>query len=254
MTMPYCDQCQIIHGEEHRFCQRCGQLLKSSRSAAGRGCARCGAPTFPGQKFCTECGLPLRVARVAQQEEFEQERPPLFYPRRSESMPRRRPRRPGRILSLLGVFVLLGMVWYIWSHLPARTPITRTPAPVAAPQEDLKRDVEQISEKIRAAHLNKDINKWLSCYSSTYPNLGRLENRMLELWRNYDIKEVNYRISNVQRLSDTQIAADIVWNIQVYDQRTHDYTLVRTAYKTILEKGPGGWKIKDSKEEGGGTT
>ena len=77
---------------------------------------------------------------------------------------------------------------------------------------------------------------------------------MLELWKNYDIKEVNYRISNVQRLSDTQVAADIVWNIQVYDQRTHDYTLVRTAYKTILEKGPSGWKIRDSKEEGGGTT
>jgi hypothetical protein len=253
--MPYCDQCQIIHGEEHRFCQRCGQLLKSSRNASGRGCARCGAPTFPGQKFCTECGLPLRMARVSQQEEeYEPERPPLFYPRRTEPMPRRRSRRPGRILSLLGIFALVGAVWYVWSHLPARAPSPRTPTTVAAPQDDLKREVEQISEKIRAAHLNKDINKWLGCYSSSYPNLGHLENRMLELWKNYDIKEVNYRISNVHRLSDTQIAADIVWNIQVYDQRTHDYTLVRTAYKTILEKGPSGWKIRDSKEEGGGAT
>lgn len=255
INMPYCDQCQIIHGEEHRFCQRCGQLLKSSRNAAGRGCARCGSPTFPGQKFCTECGLPLRVARVSQQEEeYEAERPPLFYPRRTEAMPRRRARRPSRILSLLGVFVLVVVVWFVWSHLPARPPVTRSPATVSAPQDDMKREVEQISEKIRAAHLNKDINKWLGCYSSSYPNLGHLENRMLEMWKNYDIKEVNYRISNVQRLSDTQVAADIVWNIQVYDQRTHDYTLVRTAYKTILEKGPSGWKIKDSKEEGGGAT
>jgi len=252
--MPYCDQCQIIHGEEHRFCQRCGQLLKSSRSAASRGCARCSAPTFLGQKFCTECGLPLRTARVSQPEEYEPERPPLFYPRRTEPLPRRRARRSGRILSLLGIFLVLAGVWYVWSHLPARVPIARTPAPVTAPQDDLKREVEQIAEKIRAAHLNKDINKWLSCYSSAYPNLGHLENRMLELWKNYDIKEVNYRISNIQRLSDTQMAADIVWNIQVYDQRTRDYTLVRTAYKAILEKGPGGWKIKDSKEEGGGNT
>ena len=252
--MPYCDQCQIIHGEEHRFCQRCGQLLKSSRSAAGRGCARCGGPIFPGQKFCTECGLPLRIARVSQPEDYEPEPPPVFYPRRTEPLPRRRPRRSGRVLSLLGIFLLLAGVWYVWSHLPARVPIARTPAPVAAPQDDLKREVEQIAEKIRAAHLNKDINKWLNCYSSTYPNLGHLENRILELWKNYDIKEVNYRISNIQRLSDTQMAADIVWNIQVYDQRTRDYTLVRTAYKTILEKGSGGWKIRDSKEEGGGTT
>jgi hypothetical protein len=118
-------------------------------------------------------------------------------------------------------------------------------------EQDLKREVEQIAEKIRAAHLNKDINKWLNCYSSAYPNLGHLENRMLELWKNYDIKEVNYRISNIQRLSDTQMAADIVWNIQVFDQRTRDYTLVRTAFKTILEKAQDSWKIRDSKEEGG---
>ena len=251
--MPYCDQCQLIHGEEHRFCQRCGQLLKSSRNAAGRGCARCGTLTFPGQKYCTECGLPLRVARVSQQEEDrEPERPPLFYPRRSEKMPRRRERRPGRIVSLLVIiFLVLGGL-YLWRQLPSRPPSSKAPVTTAAPQEDLKREVEKVTEKIRAAHLNKNIDKWLSCYSSTYPNLGQLENRMLELWKNYDIKDVSYRISNIQRLSDTQASADIVWNIQVYDHRTHDYTLVRQSYKAILEKGADSWKIRDSKEEGGG--
>ncbi len=247
--MPYCDQCQLIHGEEHRFCQRCGQLLKSSRAAAGRGCARCGTLTFPGQKFCTECGLPLRTARLSREEDVEPERPPLFYPRRSEPMPRRRSRRPGRFISLIGVLILVVAGFYLWRQLPVRAPITRTPAPVSVPQDDLKREVEKIAEKIRAAHLNKDINKWLSCYSSSYPNLGQLENRMLELWKNYDIKDVSYRISNVQRLSDTQASADIVWNIQVYDHRTHDYTLVRQGYKAILEKGSDSWKIRDSKEE-----
>ncbi len=251
--MPYCDQCQLIHGEEHRFCQRCGQLLKSSRSSGGRGCARCGTLTFPGQKYCTECGLPLRTARVTRDEEAEAERPPLFYPRRSEPIPRRsRSRRPGRILSFLGILILVLGGLYIWRQLPARAPITRTPATTSAPQDDLKREVEKVAEKIRAAHLNKDINKWLSCYSSAYPNLGQRENQMLELWKNFDIKDVSYRISNVQRLSDTQATADIVWNIQVYDHRTHDYTLVRQGYKAILEKSQDTWKIRDSKEEGGG--
>jgi Double zinc ribbon len=250
--MPYCDQCQLIHGEEHRFCQRCGQLLKSSRGAAGRGCARCGTPTFPGQKFCTECGLPLRTAHLNREEEPETERPPLFYPRRSEPMPRRRSRRPGRLSSLIGILILLVGVWYVWRHLPTQVPSTQVPVTATAPQEDLKQQVEQVAEKIRSAHLNKDINKWLSCYSSSYPNLGQLENRMLELWKNYDIKDVSYRISNVKRLSDTQISADLVWNIQVYDLRTHDYTLVRQGYTAILEKDQNSWKIRDSKEQGGG--
>jgi hypothetical protein len=249
--MPYCNQCQLVHGEEHRFCQRCGQLLKGSDNAAARSCARCGNLTFPGQKFCTECGLPLRMARVNPEGEEAPGRPPLFYPRRPETMARRRQRRPGRFLSLIAlVLIILGGI-YLWRHLPTQVPIAQVPT-TSSPQDDLRREVEKIAEKIRAAHLNKDINKWLSCYNSSYPHLGQLENRQLELWKNYDIKEVNYRISNVQRLSDKQANADIVWNIQLYDHRSHDYTLVRQGYKIILENGPGGWKIRDSKEIAGG--
>jgi hypothetical protein len=114
--------------------------------------------------------------------------------------------------------------------------------------------VEKMAEKIRSAHLNKDINKWLNCYNSSYPNLGRLENQMLELWKNYDIKDVTYRITNVQRQGDRQATAEIVWNIQLWDHRTKDYTLVRSGYKIVLEKSGNDWKIRESKEEGGGTS
>jgi hypothetical protein len=166
-------------------------------------------------------------------------------------MARRRQRRPGRFLSLIVLALLVVGGIFLWRLIPSRGP--SAPVPTATtPQDDLRREVEKISEKIRAAHLNKDINKWLSCYDSSYPQLGQLENRQLELWKNYDIKEVNYRISNVQRVSDKEATADIVWNIQLYDHRTHDYTLVRQKYQTVIEKGPGGWKIRDSKELAGG--
>jgi hypothetical protein len=166
-------------------------------------------------------------------------------------MARRRQRRPGRFLSLIALALLILGGIFLWRHFPARVATTEIPA-TSSPQDDLRREVEKISEKIRSAHLNKDINKWLGCYHSSYPNLGRVENQMLELWKSYDIKEVSYRISNVQRVSDKEATADIVWNIQLYDHRTHDYTLVRQKYQTVLEKGPGGWKIRDSKEAAGG--
>jgi hypothetical protein len=166
-------------------------------------------------------------------------------------MARRRQRRPGRYLSLIVLALIIIGGIYLWRYLPFRVPTSPVPT-ASTPQEDMRRQVEKIAEKIRSAHLNKDINKWLSCYDSSYPNLGRVENQMLELWKNYDIKEVSYRISNVQRVSDKQATADIVWNIQLYDHRTHDYTLVRQKYQTILEKGPGGWKIRESKEVAGG--
>lgn len=40
-------------------------------------------------------------------------------------------------------------------------------------------------------------------------------------------------------MSDKEATADIVWNIQLYDHRTHDYTLVRQKYQTVIENGPG---------------
>ncbi len=251
--MPYCQQCQLVHGEEHRFCQRCGQLLKGS-SAGARPCARCEGLTFPGQKFCTDCGLPLRVAPSRRDEEEMAPRggrPPLFYPRNNESRSRRQGRRPGRALATLAVVLIVGFGVYYAGHklLGSRPTVEKMPV-AAAPQDDMRKDVELVAEKIRSAHLNKDINKWLSCYDPAYPNLGRLESQMLELWKNYDVKEVSYRITNAQRQGPKQGVADIVWNIQIYDQRSKDYTLVRQGYKVTLVKEDGGWKIRDSKEEG----
>jgi cell division protein YceG involved in septum cleavage len=166
-------------------------------------------------------------------------------------MARRRQRRPGRFVSLIVlVLIILGGI-YLWRYFPARMP-TSAVSPTASTQVDLGPQVQRIAEKIRAAHLNKDINKWLSCYSSSYPNLGQLENRQLELWKNFDIKEVSYHISNVQQINAKEAKADIVWNIQLYDQRSHDYTLVRQKYQIALIKGPEGWKISNSKEVAGG--
>ncbi len=247
--MTYCSQCQIVHGEEHRFCQRCGQLLKPAPASATRACPRCGAPTFPGQKFCTDCGLPLRLTTASREEFAPQARTPLFYPRAPEIRASRR-RRPGFALGVVGLVLLIVVGYYVWGKLGSH-PATPPPAVVSTPQEDLRREVEKLAEKIRAAHLNKDINKWLSCYSPTYPNLGRVEGQILELWKNYDVREVSYRIANVQQAGERQGSASIVWSIQVFDHRTHDYTLLRPAYKISLEKANGGWKIRDSKEETG---
>jgi hypothetical protein len=240
-----------VHGEEHRFCQVCGQLLKRSHPGV-RPCARCGTHTLPGQKFCTDCGLPLRVMPAGREEE-PMPRSPLFYPRGPEPRPSRRRRRPIMAIIVILALVAAGLVLYILGNIAINhittafsgktqeLPVTKTP--------DLRPEVEKLAEKIRSAHLNKDINKFLSCYSSTYPNLGQLENSVLELWKKYDVKEVNYRISNIQRLGDRQASATLVWSLQLYDPRSNDYQLLPLTYRVLLEKNNGEWKIKESKPE-----
>jgi|UniRef100_A0A7C5ET39 predicted nucleic acid-binding Zn ribbon protein len=251
--MTYCSHCDLVHGEEHRFCQVCGQLLK--RSSAGlRACARCGAPTLSGQKFCTDCGLPLRVL-PAERQEPSPARTPVFYPRGSEVRASSRRRRRPLFALLILVLVVLGGWLLIWTGRKTMTFIAQafTSKPQetsqAPTQDNLKPEVEKLAEKIRAAHLNKDINKWLSCYSPSYPHLGQLESAILELWKDHDIKEVSYRISGVQRLGPRQATAVVVWSFQLYDHRQHDYQLMRQSYRVTLEKTNGDWKIRESKEE-----
>jgi len=182
-------------------------------------------------------------------------RSPLFYPRGPETRsPKRRQRRP--LMAILGIILLLvvGVTLY-WAGKKAVTSLASSwsgktqELPVTTAKDNLKPEVERLAERIRSAHLNKDINKWLSCYASGYPKLGQLENSILELWKNHDVKEVSYRISNVHPLADNQASAVIVWSFQVYDQRSHDYQLLRQSYKVTLEKTSGDWKIKESKEE-----
>jgi hypothetical protein len=158
-------------------------------------------------------------------------------------------------MAILGIVLLLIAVYGL--YLTGKWATTKVASsffgktqelPVATPTDNLKPEVERLAERIRSAHLNKDINKWLSCYASNYPKLGQLENSILELWKNHDVKEVSYRISNVQRLGDDQASAVVVWSFQVYDQRSHDYQLLRQAYQITMEKRNGEWKITGSKE------
>ena len=248
--MTYCSQCDLVHGEEHRFCQVCGQLLKRSH-AGGRACARCGAPILSGQKFCTDCGLPLRVV-PAGREGAAAARAPVFYPRGAEARASKR-RHPFMGLVVLTLLLVSGLVLYwtgkrIYYFAKSWTGETEAPS-VIQPRDALKPEVERLAEKIRSAHLNKDIHKWLGCYTTNYPNLGQLENSILELWKNHDIKEVSYRIADVRRLGDRQASALLVWSLQIYDHRHQDYQLLRQSYRVTLVRDNGDWKIRDSKEE-----
>ncbi len=248
--MTYCSQCDLVHGEEHRFCQVCGQLLKRS-NAGTRACARCGAPILSGQKFCTDCGLPLRVV-PAGREGATAPRAPVFYPRGSESRATRK-RRPFMGLVVLALLLVCGVVLYwtgkkVYNFVQTWTGESQTPS-IAQPRDGLKPEVERLAEKIRSAHLNKDIHKWLGCYTSNYPKLGQLENSILELWKNHDIKEVSYRITDVRRLGDRKASAVLIWSLQIYDHQNHDYQLLRQNYRVTLVKTNGDWKIRESKAE-----
>ncbi len=125
--------------------------------------------------------------------------------------------------------------------------------PIAAPSTEkadtLQRDVERLAERIRAAHMKKDMNLFISCYASAYPNLGELERQTYENWKSFDFKNVSYNISNLRRVGPNQAAAELVWNFQLLNNQTKASEMHRAVFNVMLEESGGAWKIRESKED-----
>lgn len=257
--MTVCPQCHTVHGDEHSFCQRCGNPLVGEEKTPGRACPNCSGPVFPGQNFCTECGQRLKTDTGARPSARPPVREDLFYAsesRRSQARPE--PRRRGVskwAIGLTGVILLLA-VYVFWPKAPERHPLVMPPGspPVVAPPAEradtLQREVERLAEKIRAAHMKKDMNLFISCYAPAYPNLGELERQTYENWKNFDFKNVSYNISNLRRIGPNQAAAELVWNFQLFNNQTKASEMHRAVFNVTLEETSGTWKIRESKEIG----
>ena len=256
--MTVCPQCHTVHGDEHSFCQRCGNPLIGEEKAPVQYCPNCSGPVFPGQNFCTECGQ--RVKNISDRPSARPvAREDLFY-KSDSKLSRQRPaptrsKLPKWIIGLCG-FLILALVYVFWPKAPDRKPLVSSPglppatAPVSDKTDTLQRDVERLAERIRAAHMKKDMSLFISCYASDYPNLGELERQTYENWKNFDFKNVSYNISNLRRTGPNQASGELVWNLQLVNNQTKASEMLRSVVNVTLEDNNGTWKIKESKEAG----
>lgn len=253
--MTVCPQCHTVHGREHNFCQRCGNpLVAEDKMPHGR-CANCGADIFPGQLFCTACGQRLRDIGATRRPVRPAPKPEIFYgPPPAKARP---VRTRGGIwwkwgLGLVLLAFGLGLYWW-WPKSEPRRPVPVLPSSPATPAprpELLQREVERLAEKIRTAHLNKDMNLFLGCYAPSYPNLGELERQTFETWKNYDFRSINYHLGPIRQFGPRHATAEIIWNFQLYNQQSKTYELHRSVVSVSLEEIDGTWKIRESKDVG----
>jgi len=254
--MTICPQCQTVHGDEHSFCQRCGNPLVGEERVPARPCPNCGGPIYLGQNFCTECGQRIKTASGERPSPRAVAQDDLFYRAPSQRRPRPVSRRTGVnkwLVGLVSLVIIVG-VYFFWPKTPERKSAVPLPGlpPIATPEPEradtLARDVERLAERIRAAHLKKDMNMFISCYAASYPNLGELERQTYENWKNYDFKNVSYNIANLRRIGPHQAVAEFIWNFQLINTQTKAAEMYRSVINVTLEETDGVWKIRESKD------
>jgi ketosteroid isomerase-like protein len=154
------------------------------------------------------------------------------------------------------------------SVLLAPSMATNAAAPASMPKESDKRETEQktnissspsnamvadtleiekikgMLENIRQANLRKNIDLFLSCYSTDFKDREVKKKATLDNWKKFDYLDLSYDLRNPSISGDTA-KAKVEWLIRIFPTTGGKPQESRTTLDVLLKKEEGGWKIKE---------
>jgi len=131
------------------------------------------------------------------------------------------------------------------------TPTDRTP-PVAEPQEKVLspseawevEKIKELLEKIRRANLRKDIDLFMSCYSTDFKDRDARERTTLKYWDNFNYLDLSYDIKS-HSISGDAAKARVEWSIRIAPRIGGKGQESKTLLDVVLKKEDNDWKIKE---------
>jgi ketosteroid isomerase-like protein len=181
------------------------------------------------------------------------------------------------ILIAIGIFFL----WSTYSHFATKRsgpstpsskeapgPILRNASPppnatptVADPQEKGEKQSAQSSpldesgeiegirdllEKVREANLQKNIDLFMSCYSTDFKDREGKKRATLESWGKFNYLDLSYDLKRHSISADTTNAR-IEWLMRISPKIGGQPQESKTVLDVTLKKEDGGWRIKETK-------
>jgi ketosteroid isomerase-like protein len=104
-------------------------------------------------------------------------------------------------------------------------------------------------ENIRQANLKKNIDLFLSCYSSDFKDREVKKKATLDNWKRFDYLDLSYDLRNLSISGDTA-KAKVEWLIRIFPTTGGKPQESKTTLDVLLKKEEGGWKIKEVKVAG----
>lgn len=161
------------------------------------------------------------------------------------------------------------------SVLIAPSKTTQATTPVSMPKENEKREtgvvpsppsnstpsdgvfsetleidkIKKLLENIRQANLKKNIDLFLSCYSTDFKDKDVKRKATLDNWKKFDYLDLSYDLKNPS-LSGNIAKAKVEWLIKIFPTAGGKPQENKTILDVILKKEDGEWRIKEVKLAG----
>jgi len=120
-------------------------------------------------------------------------------------------------------------------------------SPVNEPEEI--EEIKSLLEKIRQANLQKNIDLFMSCYSTDFKERESKRKATLETWDNYNYLDLSYTLEDYSK-SGLTAQAKVEWLIKFYLKEGSKTKENKTALNVRFKKEDGSWKIKETKPVG----
>jgi hypothetical protein len=261
--MPQCPHCQTPYETGQRYCSNCGSFLLHPESG-DTFCPQCNVRVSANQEFCHECDAPLKGETAAAPEAAPSEAAAAAP--EGPAAPPPASMQPWVIGLVAGagiIIIVLVILLFVRGTPPtqepktaAPAPGTTAPAPPAAPVATAKEATAGLQEQLalalatlREAQLNKDIVKFMSTYSLTFPELEQKRADTLKSWENFDYTNLVFTIDKVQAIDPDNAIAWVTWYIDTRNRRTQELESATQTYQVRFAKEMGHWRIRSLQEE-----
>jgi hypothetical protein len=278
--MPQCPHCQTPYEKGQRYCSVCGSFLLHPEEG-DTFCPQCGVRVSPRQEFCHECDAPLKGAAAAALQEAGPVQGPSPEPETAGPAAGSRGMQPWfmGLIAAAGVVIIVLLILLFTRGAPpppppppaveapavpappaaapaqpapppAPAPQLAAPAPPAeaAPSEALKTQIEGALSTMREAQLNKDIVKFMSVYSLTYPALDQKRSDTLKSWQDYDYTNLVFTIDKIQPINADNANVWVTWYIDTRNRRTQELASATQTFQVRFAKELGQWRIRSLEE------
>jgi hypothetical protein len=251
--MPQCPHCQAPYENGQLYCRACGGSL-APPEPGNTVCPQCGGRISPGQESCQECNAPLKEAQAVLDSKEPEPEPEAPRPQPSNS-PQTFAGLPSWLIALLagaGMIIIILLILLFSRGIstpPAPLPAPNaSEAPAPAPAADLRVRLQNVLATLRQAQMHKDIVKFMSVYSPTFPGLENKRANTLKSWERYDFTNLVFTVDQIQTITSDNAAAWVTWYIDTRDRRSQELNSSTQTYKVQFAREEGKWRIRALEE------